>query len=300
MVSTTRRCLPIAWMLALALTLTGCMSWTRGWETETRLDTVRASLDLDAEFASARSSFLEADDAAKLAQVRSALHRLVAQAPSDQRLLLLTAQVEILHGAAYDESRATKASSYRRGIQLAERAMAEDPGFAERIAGGASLAEAASTLGAEDAEAMLLWVTGVSYYFKECLSGLGHVVNLRWARQTAEITSHLMNVAPELEHGAVPFSLGIYFVALPGSAGGDIARAGELLEVAVAQSGSSLLPRWGRAKYYWSKLGDKKRFRDDLEWVLAQNPRSAASPYPWNVYFQRDARRMLERIDRSF
>ena len=69
---------------------------------------------------------------------------------------------------------------------------------------------------------------------------------------------------------------------------------------AEAQAPGALLTRWGRAKYLCVRTGDRAGFQRDLEWVLAQDPRRADGPYRWNVYFQRDAREMLSRIDRSF
>ena len=60
------------------------------------------------------------------------------------------------------------------------------------------------------------------------------------------------------------------------------------------------LGRWGRAKYFHVKVGNRDGFVEDLEWVVAQDPRQATSPYRWNVYFQSDARLMLERVDRIF
>jgi hypothetical protein len=38
---------------------------------------------------------------------------------------------------------------------------------------------------------------------------------------------------------------------------------------------------------------------DPGKWVLAQDPHAAGSPARWNLYFQRDARTMLDRIDSS-
>ena len=55
-----------------------------------------------------------------------------------------------------------------------------------------------------------------------------------------------------------------------------------------------LYVRFFRAKFLHAKTGDREAFRKDLEWVLAQDPHKALSPYPWNVYFQREAKKMLE------
>ncbi len=283
-------------MAALVALLSGCMSWPRGWEA---LDPMvsGSEIESEAEIVAAEAAFESAGSSAELNAARSTIRDLLSRNPTDERTLLVGAKAEILHGAAYDERRADKKDSYLRGIQYAERAMAAHPEFRRQVIAGVPLSEAVGQLERDQAEAMLLWVTGVSYYFKECLSGVGHLVNFRWMQRTSEVMEHLMAIAPDFNHGAVPFSLGIYYLALPESAGGDLERAGELLQTAVEQSGSSLLPRWGRAKYYWVKTGDKAAFRSDLEWVLAADPRSADSPYSWNVYFQRDAAKMLKQSD---
>jgi hypothetical protein len=119
------------------------------------------------------------------------------------------------------------------------------------------------------------------------------------ARNTA-VMKHLREVAPDWQHGAVHFAWGIYYLALPKVAGGDMELSRQSLDRAVEVGPHSLLPRWGRAKYYAVKTGDRQLFEDDLAWVVAQDPQQMDSPYPWNVYFQRDARAMLEDIGRYF
>lgn len=282
-----------------AFLLVGCMSWTPGWESAAVPPSTPGSAG-EPSIEQAEQAFYRADSREALEEARSEVARILADGGASKRSLRLASEIEILKGAAYDPDRGAKTNSYRNGIEYAERAMATHPEFAAKIRDGAELAEAVEVLGAEYGEEMLLWVTGVSYYFKECLSGLGHLVNFRWMLRTSTVMDHLAAVAPELQHGAVPFSLGIYNIGLPRSAGGDLELAAEYLDSAVSQSGSSLLPRWGRAKYLWVKTGDEEAFRSDLEWVLAQDPNGGDSPYSWNAYFQRDAREMLANIDRWF
>jgi hypothetical protein len=38
----------------------------------------------------------------------------------------------------------------------------------------------------------------------------------------------------------------------------------------------------------------------DLQWVLGQDPHASGNTYPWNVYFQRQAKEMLNRTDEVF
>ena len=65
-------------------------------------------------------------------------------------------------------------------------------------------------------------------------------------------------------------------------------------------SPTSLLTRWGRAKYFYVMTGDREAFRRDLEWVIAQPAETQDNTLAWNLYFQRDARETLARIDRLF
>jgi hypothetical protein len=47
-------------------------------------------------------------------------------------------------------------------------------------------------------------------------------------------------------------------------------------------------------EFLHAKTRDREAFRKDLEWVLAQDPHKALTPYPWSVYYQREAKIMLE------
>jgi hypothetical protein len=283
--------------LPAALLLSGCTSWTPGW-----VDAAPATArPLHSEALLLVDAQLEnADTAEKLREVIAAYDDILKHDPSNTLALTQLAEAHILYGAAYARDRSEKAAAYRSGIRLAERAMTANPEFRARVAAGASVGEAGETLGESDVRPMLFWVTGVSYYFKETLSGLARLTHARWMLQTREVMERLMAIAPEYEGGTVPFSLAIYHIGSPPGAGRDLKKASRLLEQSIAVSPGSLLPRWGRAKYLHVRNGDREAFRRDLEWVLAQDPRSPGSNYRWNVYFQRDAKAMLDDIERNF
>lgn len=286
--------------LAAALLLTGCMSWTPGWKSEP-IASPAVAQPADSTPANADALLENAGDATSLQRAIAAFEARLVASPNDRAILSRLAETHILYGAAYAKSTGEKGEWYRTGIRYAERAMATNATFSARIAAGHSLGEAVATLSGDDDDmrAMLFWVTGVSYYFKECL-GLRTLVYFRWMLGTREVMERMLTLNPEFEHGAVLFSLGIYNLALPPGAGRDMKKSEEFLARAVAASGPSLLPRWGRAKYFQTKTSNREGFREDLEWVVAQDPRAGGSPYAWNVYFQRDAREMLARIDDHF
>lgn len=286
--------------LAATLALTGCMSWTPGW-TPTPITSPVESKSSASSLAAADALLAKAADAATLEEAIGGYKGLLPSSPDDPVVLGRLAETHILYGAAYAKGTSDKGRWYRAGIRYAERAMATNEAFREQVTSGRSIGEAVSALGSSDAEmrAMLFWATGVSYYFKECL-GVRTVVYFRWMLRTRELMERMLEVNPEFEHGAVLFSMGIYNLALPPGAGRDMARSKDFLERAVSASGTSLLPRWGRAKYFQVRTGNRQGFLEDVEWVLAQDPVESDSAFAWNVYFQRDAREMLSHVDEVF
>jgi TRAP transporter T-component len=287
--------------MAVGLLLVGgCMSWTPGWQSPSPVRRAQDVGDAEVALEHAKTLLESADSARRLQGAIAAYDEALRSAPDSGLLLVGLAEAHILYGAAYADERRQKAHSYITGIRYAEQAMALNAEFRRRVEGGESLGEASVALGRDELRPMLFWVTGVSYYYKECLGGLGQLTQFRWMLRTREVMERMMALDPAYEHGAVPFSLAIYFIGLPASAGRDLTRSADLLAQAVSESPTSLLTRWGRARYLHVKTGDRAAFRRDLEWVLAQDPTAADSPLRWNVYFQRDARELLAQIEHWF
>lgn len=207
-------------------------------------------------------------------------------------------ELHLLLGAAYTDASSSKRNRYRTAIAYSERALAENGAFHRAIENGA-LSDAVQHLGEEDLKSMLLWVTSVSYLFKEGLGHLRRIIHFRTLAQTQVVLDRMTEIDAAFEYGSVPFSQAIFHVAVPSAAGGDITLAPGLFEEAIAVSEGSLLIRWGRAKYYYEYIGNREGQRRDLRWLVAQDPRVAPSPYPWNVYFQRDAADLLSKLESS-
>lgn len=275
-------------VLSAAFLMQHCMKWERGWNLELTERDFEAGLVEQAD-----RLFAEAGSRPQLVEAIDAYRAAGWDADGARHSLNRLSESHILYGAAYAKTRREKRDWYHRGIQYAERALYHNVAFRQQVQSGAGLDEAALVLQAEDLRAMLLWVTGVSYFYKECLNGVGHVVHFKWVEQSRAFLERMLVLDRRHEHGAVLFSLAIFDIALPKSAGGDLARANQWLDEALMVGDQSLLIRWGRAKYYFSRTGDQAAFREDLNWVLAQDPKLAQSPYPWNIYFQSDAKAML-------
>jgi len=291
----------VAGLTAVMLLASGCMSWRPGWQAPLPARVVpgakaTASDELEGPklLAAARTAAQRADSAARVEQAIALYEDLARRSPADVEALTELSELLALLGAGYRIDVDAKAEAYRAALRYAEQAMATNQRFREQVAAGASVDEACPALSSAELPALHAWTVAVSYYFKECTTGIGHLVNLRWmARHTAAI-EHLEGVDPTWGHGAVLFARGVYFLALPRIAGRDLDRSAEYMQRAVEAGPHSLLPRWGRAKYLYSLTGDRQAQLEDLRWVLAQDPTRADSPFAWNVYFQRDARMMLD------
>jgi hypothetical protein len=197
------------------------------------------------------------------------------------------AEGPILYGAAHAQGKRAKRDAYHRGIRFAERALAENPVYLKTLD--------PADLGPEDVKAMLMWVTGVSYLYKECKSGFGYILYYRWALDSKAMIERLLSIDRGAEHGAALFSQAIYQIGLPKKLGGDLEQAAATLAEAESLSPGSLLIRWGRARYLYGQTGDRAAQRADLRGVL--DPANGPNPYAWNPYFQEDARRLLKELE---
>jgi hypothetical protein len=160
--------------------------------------------------------------------------------------------------------------------------------------------EACRVLSDREMEAMLFWVNAVFYWYKEGQWHIGQVINYRWIHRARSVMEHMTSINPDWGGGALHFTWGVYFLSIPGSIGGDLIKSAAYFEKALEIGPERLLNRWGRAKYYYVKTKNPAGFRKDLEWVLSRDVERSPGNFAWNVFFARDARQMLDAMDRNF
>jgi len=280
-------------MIGLAtIVLAGCASTAGQWSDPNAIPSHDPALDQQ-ELKAARTAFTEADSEDSLRAAIETMELLLEAAPDHNRLLVDLAEAYTLLGAAYAQSRRDKRRYFLIAQGHAERTLMNRPAFRQALEQGQRPGRAAQTLDAEDVPAMVIWATATAYLFDEGMSTLGRVRNYRGLEDLRLFMERALELDPEYEYGLAPFSLAIFYIATPTFAGGDLDRAGQLMEQAIDSPGTSLMPRWGRARYLHSLTGDVEAKRTDLEWILSQDARTVDSPYAWNIYVQRDARRML-------
>ena len=283
-------------LLLVALMVTpvlGAVSWTAGWVNLPVAAVGRASSMADRVQAQQLGDAV--DSVASAHTAIQAWEAVVAVQPGDAEAWTEIAILRLLEGAAFRENSKDRLGCYLAALQACERAMATNPEFLRRVQAGQTTAEAVGALGPADMAAMQFWSTGIFYIFRDCLGFFGRILNVRLMDQAKAVLVQMDTIDPSWEDGASTFSWGIYYLAMPAARGGDKAKAREFFDRAVAQGERRLLPRWGRAKYFYTAVGEKAAARADFEFVVAQSLDGLRGHRSWNRYFQAEAARLLAR-----
>lgn len=283
---------------ALLAFVTGCMGWQPGLSAEGYGPPGGDPAQL---LEAARRLEDSADTREALLEMVRAYEAAAAADPASHRALIGVANARILLATGYTETRREKEVHYQKAMQAAEKALLLNPEFRRRIEEGAAPWEALSVLGREDADGMGYWSFGACYYYRECMPGFAKALNARWIDRARLFMQRIEEVDPTWNNGGNLFNIAIVYIALPSSRGGDLAKAQAYFQKAIQAGLDPMLVRWGRAKYLATRNQDREAFREDLQWVLAQDPRHGRQrPYSWNVYFQREAAALLASIDTLF
>lgn len=225
-------------------------------------------------------------------QTDSPADKLLAQWKIGQYYLLL--------GAGHAKDKKEKKAFYLESINSCEQAMYLNDEFAKAIKSGSALWDSVRLLGEEHIDAMGFWYTARCYYFKECLSPIGRIFNVKMMITNEPVIRKIDELNPNWEGGGNFLSRAIYYIAIPERFGGSKKNAAIEFEKAIEIGPNYLVNRWGRAKYLSSITKNKELYVSDLEWVLAQDSAECGNPHAWNVYFQNQAKIMLAETDKIF
>jgi hypothetical protein len=125
------------------------------------------------------------------------------------------------------------------------------------------------------------------------MSPIGRILNARLAMKSKKMLDRMMAIDPKWA-GGHPYSvMGGYYAVLPSIMGGDLKKSSDYYKKAEEAGTGWLYVKFFRAKILHTRTGDREAFRKDLEWVLARDPHKDHSPYPFCVFYQREAKRLL-------
>ncbi len=275
------------------LSACGKKNWHASWQ---EAGQATGSLQSEQLFAEALQKLEQAADLTAIMTSMESLQQVLAVEPGHRDALAYLGNLHILLGTAYTLAREEKVTHFRTAMQYCELSMYTNPQFRAAVMQGKEPWEAAHTLQAEDAPAMLFWVTALQYEFKEGMTLPAKIINVSWLQHGITFLDRIEQVAPEFGHGAVEFAYSICYLALPSLLGGDTSLGTSYLQKSIAKGQGYLLPTWGRGKYFHQVTGDREDARKDLLWVASQKPEDYTDLYPWRIYFIRDARLQLETL----
>lgn len=221
------------------------------------------------------------------------MQRVLAAEPMHREALAYLGNLHILLGTAYTIGREEKIAHFHQAMKYCELSMYVNPQFREAVKDGKKPWEASQTLRAEDAPAMLFWVTALQYEFKEGMILPQKIINVGWLRHGIIFLDRIKQVAPEFGNGAVEFAYSICYLALPSLLGGDSTLGKAYMAKSISRGEGYLLPTWGKGKYFHQVTGDLKSARKDLLWVASQDPEDYKDLYPWRMHFIADAKLQL-------
>ncbi len=233
------------------------------------------------------------DSKQKIQDVLELYTHFSATNPTDVKALWKIGNLYMLLGAGHSNSKKEKKLNYRKAINYCEKAMMVNENFKKSVDEGNSIVDSIQHLDDQYLHAMGFWYTARFYYFKECLSGVERLLNTKLITDNYFAIARIEEIDENWEGGGNIMSKAIYLISLPEKFGGSKKQAATEFEKAVRVGPNYIVNRWARAKYLHSLTGNNKAFIEDLKWVLNQNPHDAGNLLPWNLYFQKQSRKML-------
>ncbi len=278
-------------LVAVAFGLTGCLSWEEGWK---NIKGPAKKGAVGALIAKANLQIAGADSREKLEALIRTYEEVLEIDPNNYEALWSLGRYYILMGVAYIDTMKARKDYYLKAIRACERGMYTNGDFKKIVDGGTPLWEACSVLTNREIEAMNYWYSGVGWYYTDCMNPVERIFNLHWAFRNKKVLDRMMAIDPAWGGGHPYAAMGAYYALVPSIAGGDLKKAADYYGKADKAGAGWLYVRFSRAKFLYVKTGDREAFKKDLAWVIAQDPHKARSPFPWNVYFQKEAKKMLD------
>lgn len=287
----------LALLLLTGTTLSGCATWNPSWNQAVPGTT---GTDVTAFLNKADSIYQSADSREKVMAAISAYEDALKIDPVNYKALTSLGHLYMLLAAGYTQKVSEKERLYDQSMRFNEWAMYTNPSFKRMVDQGAKPWEAADVLTEREMEAMFFWITGVLYKFKECMILPTQILNIEMIQWIGPFLKQMEELDETWGGGGIQFSLSLYYALLPERMGGSDELSKEYLNKSVEIGPQWLLNRWGRAKYFYVQRDNSEGFRQDMEWILNQDIHEAGGDYAWKIYIQRDAREMLDNMNRYF
>jgi len=274
----------------------GCLSWKSGWKvSDPKPLSAERAADLRGE---ALEALPRSDSPRGTGLLVAAWSRLVQAAPRDREGLVQLAAAWALRAKWDARTEGEQGEFYRNALQAAEKALALNPAFRERVAQGGEVWEALEVLGAEDAPALAWWAFTLWNYYRDGLSGLVQMTQRRWLERVRAAGERLAQLDSGAVEGMGWFLQGVALAELPEARGGGTAAAAGFLDRALGVAPASPRNLWAWAVFVALPRADRTSFQRNLSDATAAG---ATEGHPgWNAWFARQARELLAREESLF
>jgi tetratricopeptide (TPR) repeat protein len=259
-----------------------------------------SSADVSALLEKAEAQIMEADTRDKVLELIATYESVIEIEPQNYEALWSLGRYCGLISLAYPRDQAELEKYLYISMDYCERGLRTNPEFDALIIKGGKVWNACRVTTKREIAALFYWNTTRIGIWKMCMSPLEQLTSLNLLPQTKKIMTRMMELDPEWAGGHPYFAWALFYSALPRLLGGNLKKAEWYFDKAIEAGPNWLYIRHSRAEFFHTKRKDRPGFISDLEWVLAQDPKTADSPYPANVHFQRTAREMLDNIEDYF
>jgi len=277
--------------------LSSCMRWEEGWK---QFKEPTKTGDVTEQVEKAKQQFEEAETKEDVLEFIKTAESILEIDPYNYEALRGLGGWYYVFASLYTDNEEEKKKYYLDSIRYCEQGMYTNPQFRDLVDKGEQLWDACRVLSKREMPFMYYWYTSCGGYWLECLNPISRMIQLIHAGRTKKVLARMMEIDPAWAGGHPYCASALGYAALPRLLGGDLEKAEEFFDKAIEAGPNWLYIKFARATVLYTKTKDKEAFKRDLEWVLAQDPHKADSPYPANVWFQAEAKEMLANIDEYF
>jgi len=255
--------------------------------------------DVSALSAEADAAWEKRDASAELDKAVAAWEKMQAASPNDAGILLKLSRGYYLQGdhLRVDGKKEEALAIFEKGVLAGEQGMmASSDAFANRVKAGEKVADAVSSM-PKAAQPTIYWY---AVNLGKFASLKGFSTLLFYKDRIFNVMKQVMALDETYFYGAPHRYFGAYYAKAPGFAGGDMNKAKEHFEKAMAMFPDYLGTRVTYAAFFAIKEEDEELFDELLNGVVNGDPTKIPGVEPEQRFEQYKAKKLIEQKDDIF
>ena len=189
-----------------------------------------------------------------------------------------------------------KKKTYEKAASFGEKAMATNQKFKESVSSGKAMEQSLGDLTEKEVPAMYWTAASLGKWAKAS----GIAAQLKYKTRIKALIERVEKLNPDFFFAAPSRYWGAFYAVAPAFAGGDLNKSREQFDKSLKMAPEYLGTKVLMAEVYWTKKGDKARFKKELEEVLASRFDQHKELGPENTMEKKKAQKLLNQIDELF